>query len=67
MLSKGLGVNKNLSYEKFSIEMLDRQVKWLRNKEVAFVKVLWGNHLVEGETWEAEEDMRSCYPHLFSS
>ena len=47
MLSKGLGVNDNLSYEEFSVEILDRQVKWLRNKEVASVRVLWGNHIVE--------------------
>ncbi|WMV33398.1 hypothetical protein MTR67_026783 [Solanum verrucosum] len=37
---KGLGVKKNISYEEVPIESLDRQVKELRNKEVAFVKVL---------------------------
>ena len=67
MLSKGLGVNKNLSYEKFSIEMLDRQVKWLRNKEFSTVKVLRRNYLAKGATWEAEANMRSRYPHLFNS
>jgi len=62
---EGLGVNENLSYEEVPVEILDRQFKKLRNKEVASVKVLWRNHLVEGETWEAEADMMSCYPHLF--
>ena len=62
---EGLGVNENLSYEEVPVEILDRQVKKLRNKEVAFVKVLWRNHLVEGATWEAEADMKSRYPHLF--
>ncbi|WMV24817.1 hypothetical protein MTR67_018202 [Solanum verrucosum] len=47
---EGLGVNENLSYEKVSGEILDCQVKKLRNKEVASVKVLWRNHLVEGVT-----------------
>ncbi|WMV29938.1 hypothetical protein MTR67_023323 [Solanum verrucosum] len=47
---EGLGVNENLSYEEVSVEILDRQVKKLRNKEVASVKVLWRNHLVEGAT-----------------
>ena len=46
MLSKGLGVNENRSYEQFSIEILDRQVKRLRNKEFTTVKVLWRNHLI---------------------
>ena len=32
-----LEVNENLSYEEFPIEILDRQVIKLRNKEVAFV------------------------------
>ncbi|WMV18693.1 hypothetical protein MTR67_012078 [Solanum verrucosum] len=50
---EGLGVNENLSYEEVPIEIIDRQVKMLRNKEVASVKVLWKKHLVEGATWEA--------------
>ena len=61
---EGLGVNNNLSYEKFPFEILDRQVKRLRNKEVASVRVLWRNHLVEEATWEAEVDF-TRYPHLF--
>ncbi|WMV45860.1 hypothetical protein MTR67_039245 [Solanum verrucosum] len=62
---EGLGVNENLSYEEVSFKILDRQVKKLRNKEVASIKVLWRNHLVKGATWEAEADMKSRYPHLF--
>ncbi|WMV32992.1 hypothetical protein MTR67_026377 [Solanum verrucosum] len=62
---EGLGVKENLSYEEVPIEILDRQVKKLRNKEVASVKVLWRNHLVQGATWEA--DMMSQYPYLFPS
>ncbi|WMV13376.1 hypothetical protein MTR67_006761 [Solanum verrucosum] len=51
---EGLGVDESLLYEEVLIEILDRQVKKLRNKEVSSVKVLWKNHLVEGATWEAE-------------
>ena len=64
---EGIRVKENLSYEEVPIEILDRQVKWLRNKEVASVKVLWRNHLVEEETWEAEADKKSCYHHLFDN
>ena len=64
---EGLGVDENLSYEEVPVEILYRQVKRLRNKKIATVKVLWRNHLFEGATWEAEADMRSRYPHLFSS
>ncbi|WMV41873.1 hypothetical protein MTR67_035258 [Solanum verrucosum] len=64
---EGLGVDENLSYEEVPVEILDRQVNKLRNKEVSSVKVLWRNHLVEGATWEAEADMMSQYPYLFPS
>ncbi|WMV25123.1 hypothetical protein MTR67_018508 [Solanum verrucosum] len=47
---EGLGVKENLSYEEVSVEILDQQVKKLRNKEIASVKVLWRNQLVEGAT-----------------
>ena len=64
---KGLGVEENLSYEEVPVEILDRQVKRLRNKKVATVKVLCRNHLVEDAIWKVEAYMRSRYPHLFSS
>ena len=47
---EGLAMNDNLSYEEISVQILDRHVMKLRNKEVASVKVLWKNHLVEGAT-----------------
>ena len=62
-----LGVDEDLSYEEVPVEILDRQVKRLRNKEVAIVKLLWRNNLVKGSTWESEAYMRSHHPHLFSS
>ena len=37
---EGLGVKDNLSYEKVSVQILDRQVKKLRNKEVVFIIVM---------------------------
>ena len=58
-------IEENLSYEELPVEILDRQVKRLRNKEIASVKVLWRNQYVESATWEAEEDMKKRYPHLF--
>ena len=64
-LIEGLRVNENLSYEEVPVEILDCQVKKLRNKEIASIKVLWRNHLVEGATWKVEADIKSHYPHLF--
>ena len=64
---EGLGVDENLSYDEVPVEILERKVKRLRNKEISTVLVLWRNHLVEGATWEVKADMRSRYPHLVIS
>ena len=62
---EGKGVNEDPSSQEVLVEIVDLQVKKLRNKEVASIKVLCINHLVEGATWEAEADMKFPYPHLF--
>ncbi|WMV45622.1 hypothetical protein MTR67_039007 [Solanum verrucosum] len=64
---ESFGVKKIISYEEVEVEIFDQQVKELRNKEVASVKVLWKNWLVEGTTWEAKADMMSRYPQLLLS
>ncbi|XP_075088200.1 uncharacterized protein LOC142170244 [Nicotiana tabacum] len=60
-----IGVKDSLSYEEILVAILDRQIRKLRTKEIASIKVLWRNQKVEEATWEAEEDMKSRYPHLF--
>ncbi|XP_060196118.1 uncharacterized protein LOC132625476 [Lycium barbarum] len=63
--SDEIQVTEELSYEEQPIVILDRQVRKLRNKDVASVKVLWRNNNREEMTWEAEEQMKEKYPHLF--
>ncbi|WMV46668.1 hypothetical protein MTR67_040053 [Solanum verrucosum] len=60
-------VKDSLTYEEVTVEILDRQVRRLRNKEVTSVKVLWRSQSVEGATWEAEAAMKAKYPDLFPS
>ena len=62
---ESVAVKDSLSYEDVPVEILDRQVRRLRNKEVASVKVLWRIQSVEGATWEAEAVMKAKYPQLF--
>ncbi|XP_069146930.1 uncharacterized protein [Solanum lycopersicum] len=45
---ESMAVKDNLSYEDVPVEILDRQVIRLRNKDVASVKVLWRSQSVEG-------------------
>ncbi|WMV29199.1 hypothetical protein MTR67_022584 [Solanum verrucosum] len=65
--TENIGIKDSLSYEEIPIQIMDRQVRKLRTKEVGSVKVLWRNQFVEEATWEAEEDMKKRYPHLFLS
>ena len=65
--TENMGIKDSLSYEEVPIQILGRQVRNLRTKEVASVKVLWRNQFVEEATWETKEDMKNRYPHLFES
>ena len=59
---KPLQLDKGLNYEKEPVQIVDREVKTLRNREIVLVKVLWRNHQLEEVTWEREEEMMSKYP-----
>ena len=63
---EGVDIQNSLSYKEFLVEISDYQICRLRNKEVPLVKVLWWNQSVEGATWEAEANMQTKYPYLFS-
>jgi len=56
---------EELSYEEKPVAILDCQVRRLRTKDVASVKVLWQNNNREEMTWEAEDEMKNKYPYLF--
>lgn len=53
MLAFQLSHRTHLFNEEVPVQILDRQVKKSRNKEVAFMRVLWQNHLDEGATWRS--------------
>ena len=59
-------LDENLSYEEEPVAILDREVRKLRSKEIASIKVQWKNRPVEESTWENEADMQERYPHLFT-
>ena len=58
-------LSEDLTYEEKPLAIVDRQIKKLRSKELASVKVIWQNHSGEEATWESEEAMRAKYPQLF--
>ncbi|XP_055821826.1 uncharacterized protein LOC129890280 [Solanum dulcamara] len=66
-LVQDIQVTEELSYEEQPMAILDRQVRRLRTKDVASVKVLWRNNHREEMTWEVEEEIKKKYPQLFSA
>ena len=56
----------NLSFEEEPVAILDREVRKLRSREIASIKVQWKNRPVEEATWEKEADMQERYRHLFT-
>jgi hypothetical protein len=60
-----LEIQEGLIYVEETVKIVDKKEQVLRIKTIPIVKVLWRNHGVEEASWEAEHDMRSCYPHLF--
>jgi hypothetical protein len=64
--SDDIQVKDNLTIETIPLRIEGREVKKLRNKEIASVKVIWGGPAGENATWELESKMKSSYPDLFS-
>ncbi|KAL0347940.1 UNVERIFIED_CONTAM: hypothetical protein Sangu_1021800 [Sesamum angustifolium] len=58
-------ISEELTYVEEPIEILDRSIKNLRNKEIPMVKVRWSYHSPREATWEVKENMREQYPYLF--
>ena len=59
-------LTEDLNYKEEPVEILDRQIKKLRNKEIPIVKVKRSRHSTKEATWEVEKDMRVQDPYLFS-
>lgn len=58
-------VEEKVKYIELSVWILDRREQILRKKVIPLVQVLWQHHDLEEVTWESEDDMKSCHPHLF--
>ena len=59
-------LDENLSYEEDPVAILDIEVRKLRSREIASIKVQWKNRPVEESTLEKEADMQERYPHPFT-
>ncbi|GKE91729.1 hypothetical protein Tco_1572824, partial [Tanacetum coccineum] len=50
-----------------AVEVVDREVKQLKQSWIPIVKVCWNSQRGPEFTWERENQIRKKYPHLFTS
>ncbi|GJV98611.1 putative reverse transcriptase domain-containing protein [Tanacetum coccineum] len=64
---KELRLNDKLNFVEEPIEIMDREVKQLRQSRIPIIKVRWNSKRGLEFTWEREDQIRAKYPHLFPS
>ncbi|GJW55443.1 putative reverse transcriptase domain-containing protein [Tanacetum coccineum] len=62
---KELRLNDKLNFVEEPIEIMDHEVKQLRQSRIPIVKVRWNSKRGPEFTWEHEDQIRAKYPHLF--
>nr|GEZ93678.1 putative reverse transcriptase domain-containing protein [Tanacetum cinerariifolium] len=62
----GLHFDDKLRFMEEPVEIIDREVKRLRNSRVPIFKVRWNSRRGPEFTWEREDQFKKKYPHLFT-
>ncbi|GJU67466.1 hypothetical protein Tco_1253725 [Tanacetum coccineum] len=62
----GFHVDDKLYFVEEPVEIMDREVKRLKQSRIPLVKVRWNSKRGPEFTWEREDQFRKKYPHLFS-
>ncbi|GKA87911.1 putative reverse transcriptase domain-containing protein [Tanacetum coccineum] len=60
-------VDDKLNFIEEPVEILDREVKRLKQSRITIVKVHWNSKRGPEFTWECEDQMQKKYPHLFTN
>ncbi|GKA23194.1 hypothetical protein Tco_0709156, partial [Tanacetum coccineum] len=58
-------VDKTLRFVEEHVEIRDREIKKLKHRKIALVKVRWNSKRGPEFTWEHEDQMRIKYPQFF--
>ena len=58
-------LDDKLNFVEEHVEIMDHEVKQLRQSRIPIVKVRWNSRRGPEFTWEREDQMRLKYPHLF--
>nr|GFC65897.1 putative reverse transcriptase domain-containing protein [Tanacetum cinerariifolium] len=63
----GLHVDDKLHFVEEPVEIMDREVKRLKQSRIPLVKVRWNSKRGPEFTWEREDQFKQRYPHLFTN
>ncbi|GKA27258.1 putative reverse transcriptase domain-containing protein, partial [Tanacetum coccineum] len=66
VLLDGLHIDDKLHFVEEPVEIMDREVKWLKQSRIPIVKVRWNSRRGPEFTWEREDQFQKKYPHLFT-
>ncbi|GJT15309.1 putative reverse transcriptase domain-containing protein [Tanacetum coccineum] len=64
---KELRLDDKLNFVEELVEIMDQEVKKLKQSRIPIVKVRWNSKRGLEFTWEREDQIRAKYPHLFSN
>ncbi|GKA02081.1 hypothetical protein Tco_0674746 [Tanacetum coccineum] len=64
---KELWLDDKLNFVEEPIEIMNREVKQLKQSRIPIVKVRWNSKRGSEFTWEREDQIRAKYPHLFTN
>ncbi|GJY63685.1 hypothetical protein Tco_0465145 [Tanacetum coccineum] len=62
----GLQIGDKLHFVEELIEIMDQEMKWLKQSCIPIVKVRWNFTRGPEFTWEHEDQFQKKYPHLFT-
>ncbi|GKA75333.1 putative reverse transcriptase domain-containing protein [Tanacetum coccineum] len=66
VLLEGLHIDDKLRFMEEPVEIMDRDVKWLKKIRIPIVKVRWNSRRGPEFKWEREYQFQKKYPHLFT-
>ncbi|GKA37670.1 hypothetical protein Tco_0724235, partial [Tanacetum coccineum] len=61
----GLHLDDKLYFVEELVEIVGREVKWLKRSRIPLVKVRWNSKRGPEFTWECEDQFKKKYPQLF--
>ncbi|GJW69383.1 hypothetical protein Tco_0123807 [Tanacetum coccineum] len=64
---KELRLDDKLNFVEELVEIMDREVKQLRQSHIPIIKVRWNSKRGPEFTWEHKDEICAKYPHLFSN